>query len=410
MSLRLSHWARATFASLSVRNYRLYFAGQAVSLTGTFMQQVAQGWLVLELTRSGTTLGLISALQNVPVLILAPWGGTLADRFSKRRILILTQTGFGLLALILGALVAAGVARLWMVAALAACFGLINCIDNPTRQSFVVEMVGGPQLRNAVSLHSTAMNLARILGPAVAGALIVAVGTAPCFILNGLSYGAVVAMLLAMRPDELYPAPTAGPARGRVLDGFRYAYATAAVRHLLVIMALIGCLTYEFQVSLPLLAQFTFQGNAASYAALTSALGVGAVVGGLLTASRKTASLQAVSTAALLFGLAALLASSMPTFALAVAGVALLGFTSIYFSATANTTLQLACDPQMRGRVMALWSMAFLGSTTIGGPVIGFIGQHASPRWGLATGGLAALLAAAYGLRQVRSHAGAHAA
>jgi len=409
MSLKLAKWGRATFGSLSIRNCRLYFIGQSISQTGTFMQQVAQAWLVLQLTNSGTALGLIAALQNLPVLLLAPWGGALADRFPKRKLLLLTQTGFGLLALLLGALVITGLVRLWMVAALALCFGLIMCIDSPTRQSFIVEMVGGSQLTNAVSLNSAMMNLARIIGPAIAGVLIMAVGTASCFVLNGLSYGAVVITLAAMRASELYPAPLAGRGQGRILDGFRYAYSTAILRHILIIMALIGTLMYEFQVSLPLLAQFTFHGNAASYAALTSALGIGAVIGGIATASRKATSLKAVAVAALLFGLAGLLAAFMPTFMLTVVGVVVLGFFSIYFSATGNTTLQLSCDPQMRGRIMALWSMAFLGSTTFGGPIIGFIGQQLGARWSLATGGLAALTAAAYGLhhasRQVRPNA-----
>jgi MFS family permease len=397
MSLQLAKWGRVTFASLWVRNYRLYFIGQTISQSGTFMQQVAQAWLVLKLTNSGTALGLIAALQNLPILLFAPLGGTLADRFSKRKLLIFTQTGFGLLALILGALVITNLVQLWHVAALALCFGLINCIDNPTRQSFVVEMVGAPQLRNAVSLNSTMMNLSRIVGPAIAGVLITLVGMAPCFIINGLSYAAVIIMLLAMRGSELYAASAVRRGAGQIVEGFRYAFSTPILRNMLVIMAIIGTLTYEFQVSLPLLAEFTFHGDASSYAALTSALGIGAVIGGIVTASRKMTSFNTLVVAAFMFGGAALLAAFMPTLSLAVVGVVLLGFCSIYFSSTGNTTLQLSSDPQMRGRIMALWSMAMLGSTTIGGPVIGFIGQQFGPRWGLATGGIAALAAATFG-------------
>ena len=402
MSLQLAKWGRGTFASLWVRNYRLYFIGQTISQSGTFMQQVAQAWLVLKLTNSGTALGLIAALQNLPVLLFAPLGGILADRFSKRTLLLVTQTAFGFLALLLGALVISGLVRLWMVAALAFCFGIINCIDNPTRQSFVVEMVGEPQLRNAVSLNSTMMNLSRIIGPAVAGAVIAAVGMAPCFVLNGLSYGAVIITLIIMQAGQLHPAVRANSGRGQIAEGFRYAFSTPILRDILVIMAIIGTLTYEFQVSLPLLAEFTFQGNASSYALLTSALGIGAVIGGIVTASRKSTSFKTLVVAALLFGLAALVVAFMPTLELAVAAVVLLGFCSIYFSATGNTTLQLASNPEMRGRVMALWSMAVLGSTTLGGPIIGFIGQHIGARWGLATGGVAAVAAAAYGLLATR--------
>jgi MFS family permease len=403
MSLQIAKWGRSTFSSLGVRNYRLYFTGQMVSQSGTFMQQVAQAWLVLKLTNSGTALGLIAALQSLPVLLFAPLGGTLADRYSKRTLLLVTQTVFGLLALLLGTLVITNVVQLWMVAMIAFAFGLVNCIDNPTRQSFVVEMVGPTQLRNAVTLNSTMFNLSRILGPALAGVLIAAIGMAPCFILNGLSYGAVIVMLLAMQAGELYATARVTSGRGQVAEGFRYAFSTPVVRNTLLIMAVIGTLTYEFQVSLPLLAEFTFQGNASSYAALSSALGIGAVIGGLVTASRRSTSFSTVVSAALVFGLAALLAASMPTLGLAVGATVVLGFFSIYFSSTANTTVQLASDPQMRGRVMALWAMAVLGSTTIGGPIIGFIGQHASARWALATGGLAAVAAAAFGILAVRT-------
>ncbi len=402
MALSLAKWGRETFASLWVRNYRLYYIGQTISVSGTFTQQVAQAWLVLKLTNSGAALGLIAALQNLPVLLFAPWGGALADRYPKRRLLLVTQAGFGLLALLLGLLVITGWVRLWMVAALAFCFGLINAIDNPTRQSFIVEMVGAPHLRNAVSLNSTMMNVSRIIGPAIAGILITTIGLAPCFVLNGLSYAVVIVMLLAMHVAELNPAAVAPKGKGQIREGLRYVRATPLLRHILVIMAIIGTLTYEFQVSLPLMAEFTFAGTAGNYAALTSALGVGAVIGGLATASRKSASFRTLVVAAFFFGLSALAASVMPTLPLTVAGVMVVGFCSIYFSSTGNTALQLGSDPQMRGRVMALWAVAVLGSTAIGGPIIGFIGQYAGARWGLATGGVAALVAAGYGLLAMR--------
>jgi len=392
----------STFSSLRIRNYRLYYIGQIISNCGTWMQSIAQAWLVLKLTNSGTALGLITALQSIPVLVLGPWGGVLADRFPKRKLLILTQLAFGILALILGVLVATGAVRLWMVAALAFGFGLTNVIDNPTRQSFVVEMVGESELKNAVTLFSSLVNLSRIIGPTIAGILITTIGLAPCFIVNGLSYGAVVVMLLVMRASELHPTARLVRARGQVIAGLSYVWSTSVLRDLLVIMAIIGTLTYEFQVSLPLIAQFAFHGNAASYAALSASLGVGAVVGGLVTASRKKTSFQAVVLAALLFGAATLGASLMPTLGMAVAALVIVGFCSITFSAMGNTTLQLTSMPQMRGRVMSLWAIAFLGSTTIGGPIIGFIGQHVSPQWALATGGLAALVAGAYGVVALR--------
>jgi len=393
---------QSTFSSLRIHNYRLDFFGQVISSSGTWMQSIAQAWLVLTLTSSGTALGLVTALQSLPVLLFGPFGGVLADRFAKRKLLIITQSVFGLLALVQGTLVATGVVRLWMVAALAFAFGLTKVIDSPTRQSFVVEMVGEGELKNAVTLFSTLVNMSRIVGPAIAGILITTIGLAPCFILNGLSYGAVVVMLLVMRASELHPAARLSHARGQVIAGLRYVWSTPVLRDVLVMMALIGTLTYEFQVSLPLIAQLTFHGNAASYAVLSASFGVGAVVGGLLTASRKATSFRAVVLAALLFGATALAASVMPTLGLVAVALVAVGFCSINFSAMGNTTLQLASIPEMRGRVMSLWVIAFLGSTTIGGPIIGFIGQHVSPQWALATGGLAALVAGAYGLSALR--------
>ena len=402
MAQALRQIGEATFSSLRIRNYRLYFVGQIISNCGTWMQSIAQAWLVLKLTNSGTALGLVVALQSLPVLVLGPWGGVLADRFSKRKLLIITQLTFGILALVLGTLVATGVVRLWMVAALAFCFGLVNVIDNPTRQSFVVEMVGESELKNAVTLFSSLVNLSRIIGPTIAGILIATIGLAPCFFVNGLSYGAVVIMLLVMRASELHPAIRLARASGQVIAGLRYVWSTPVLRDVLVIMAIIGTLTYEFQVSLPMIAEFTFNGTASSYAALSASLGVGAVVGGLITASRKATSFQAVVLAALLFGATVLAASLMPTLGLTAAALMVVGFCSITFSAMGNTVLQLTSTPQMRGRVMSLWAIAFLGSTTIGGPIIGFIGQHVGPRWALATGGLAALVAGAYGVLALR--------
>ena len=402
MTQALRQIGEATFSSLRIRNYRLYFGGQIISNCGTWMQSIAQAWLVLKLTNSGTALGLVVALQSLPVLVLGPWGGVLADRFSKRRLLVITQLTFAVLALVLGTLVATGVVRLWMVAALAFCFGLVNVIDNPTRQSFVVEMVGESELKNAVTLFSSLVNLSRIIGPTIAGVLIATIGLAPCFFVNGLSYVAVVIMLLVMRASELHPAIRLARASGQVIAGLRYVWSTPVLRDVLVIMAIIGTLTYEFQVSLPMIAEFTFNGTASSYAALSASLGVGAVVGGLITASRKATSFHAVVLAALLFGATVLAASLMPTLGLTAAALMVVGFCSITFSAMGNTVLQLTSTPQMRGRVMSLWAIAFLGSTTIGGPIIGFIGQHIGPRWALATGGLAALVAGAFGVLALR--------
>ncbi len=371
------------------------------------MQSLAQAWLVLQLTDSGTALGLVTALQCVPVLVLGPFGGIVADRFPKRRLLMLTQSALGLLALTLGVLVITGWVRIWMVCLCALGKGLVDSLDNPTRQSFVVEMVGEDHLRNAVTLYSSLVNLARVVGPALAGLLIATVALAPCFILNGLSYAAVVIMLLMIRPAELFTPPRMLRADGQILAGFRYVASTPVLRNVLLMLGLIGTLTYEFQVSLPLVAEYGFHGDAGSYAALMSAMGAGAVLGGLMTAAKKNTSPHLLIGAALSFGLAVLLASTMPVLVLATLAMILVGYFSISFTSLGNSVLQLESAPHMRGRVMGFWSIAFLGSTAIGGPIVGWIGEHTEPQWALGVGGIAAIVAAIFGfvtLRNTRSH------
>ncbi len=391
---RISH---ETFSSLHIRNYRLYYLGQIISTSGTFMQMVAQAWLVLKLTNSGAALGIATALQFLPILFFSPFGGVIADRVSKRKILFFTQSIAGILAIILGVMVATNLVQLWMVYLLAFALGIVNVFDNPTRQTFYMELVGPDHIRNAVTLYSTLVNLARIIGPAIAGALIAAVGLAPCFLINGFSYIAVVAMLALMHTDELLTTPPVPAAKGQIMEGFKYVFSTPVLRITLIMMAIIGTLTYEFQVSLPLIAQFTFKGDASSYAFLTAAMGFGAAIGGILFASRKGVAPYKLVSATLLFGVAILVAALMPSLLLTAAAMVLVGLCSINFSSLGNSILQLQSNPQMRGRVMALWSVAFLGSSTIGGPIVGWFAETAGPRWGLALGSLAALIAASLG-------------
>jgi len=393
----LKQYSLDTFSSLQVHNYRLYYIGQVISTSGTFMQSIAQAWLVLKLTDSGTALGVVTALQYLPVLFLGPYGGLIADRFSKRTILYLTQSISGLLALILGVLVATQWVTLWSVYLLAFCLGLVSAVDNPVRQSFVVEIVGETKLKNAVTLYSSLVNLARVIGPAIAAGVIAVFGLAPCFIINGISYGAVVIMLYRMDPGELKVTPPLARSKGQIRQGFQYVLATPVLWNALLMLAIIGTLTFEFQVSLPLIARFTFNGNASSYALLSSAMGIGAVAGGLLIAGQKTVSPGRLVGAALLFGLTVLAAAFMPSLALAVVALVLVGVASITFTSLGNSLLQLESSPQMRGRVMSFWTIAFLGSSTIGGPIVGWFGDFFGPRWGLAAGGLAALAAAALG-------------
>ncbi|HEY9153077.1 MAG TPA: MFS transporter, partial [Anaerolineales bacterium] len=356
-----------------------------------------------KLTNSGTALGITSALQYVPILILGPYGGVIADRFSKRKILYFTQSISGILALILGALVMTNLVQVWMVYILAFCLGMVNVFDNPTRQTFYMELVGSDHLRNAVTLYSTLVNLARIIGPAIAAVTIAVFGLAPCFVINGISYVAVVIMLAMMNTSELIVTPPVPPTKGQIQEGFKYVISTPVIGSTLLMMALIGTLTYEFQVSLPLIAQFTFKGDASSYALLTASMGFGAAFGGIFFASRKGIQPFKVVSASLFFGLAVLAAAFMPSLILTGLALVFVGISSINFSSLGNSILQLESSPQMRGRVMSFWSIAFLGSTTIGGPMVGWFAEVAGARWGLALGGIAALIAAILGVFTLRN-------
>jgi MFS family permease len=402
-----------TFRSLSVRNYRLYFAGQVVSVSGTWMQQVAQAWLVLRLTNSGVALGTVTALQFLPVLLGGAWGGVIADRFDKRRVLFGTQATAGLLALVLGLLTLSGDIQLWMVYVLAAALGCVNAVDNPSRQAFVHEMVGRADLPNAVSLNSVLMNAARVIGPALAAVLIVTVGLAPCFLINAASYAAVIIGLAMMRREDLLGTGTVARAKGQLRAGLHYAWSTPELRNPLLLMVVIGTLAYEFQVTLPLMARFTFHGGAGAYGLMTSSMAAGAVVGGLAVASRERPTSKGLTRAALAFGLLILGVAAAPSLAIEVAILVLMGAASIAFIAMSNSTLQLRSDPAMRGRVMALFAVAFLGSTPIGAPVVGAVAQAWGPRASIAIGGVAALVAAVVTagrpLRAIVSRSEAHA-
>lgn len=391
-----------TFSSLAIRNYRLYFGGQAVSLVGTWMQALAMSWLALELTHSGTAIGLVLAARSLPILLLGAYGGLVADRVAKRPLLLATQTAFAILALALGLLAATGTVRLWMVFVFAALFGTIHAVDMPARQAFVVEMVGARHVQNAVSLNSVLINSSRAVGPAFAGALIATVGVGVCFLVNAASFVAVIAALALMRPGELHPAPPVARERGQVRAGLRYVRETPGLRTPLIMMALIGTLAYEFPVVLPLFAERVLDGGADVFGMLTSAMGLGAVAGGLLVATAGVTGLAPLTTSAAAFGGAILLAALVPTLPGTLVAFALVGAASTAFMATCSSTLQLTTDGRFRGRVMALWAIMFQGSTPIGGPVLGGVCELASPRYALAVGALACLAAALIGARAVR--------
>ena len=400
---------RKTFSSLKVPNYRLYFTGQSISLVGTWMQMTAQSWLVLTLTHSSTALGLTVALQTLPVLLFGPYGGVIADRVDKRRLMVILQMAMGVQALVLGLLTVFNLVRFWEICVLAVILGLNNAFENSARQSFVREMVGKDELRNAITLNSVTVNAARAVGPAVGGILIATVGIGICFLLNAASFVAVVTSLLIMDRSTLRPSTPAPRAKGQLREGLRYAKRTPTIAIPLAMMGLVGLLAYEFQVSLPVLAQQTFHGGSEAYGFMTAAMGIGAVVGGLFTAARGRTGLRPMILASVGFGLTILVTAFAPVFALACAALLFAGWASVSFIAIGNSTIQLSSEPHMRGRAIALWQVAFQGTTPVGGPLIGWIIAMSDPRAGLAVGGVSCLVAALGGYllaRRLRPVAG----
>jgi MFS family permease len=388
---------RVTFAALAVPNYRLYYGGQAISLIGTWMQMTAQSWLVLTLTHSGAALGGVVALQTIPVLLLAPYGGVIADRVDKRRLMVALQSAMGVQALVLGLLTVTGAVQVWEIGALAFVLGLNNAFENPARQSFMMEMVGPEHLRNAVSLNSVLVNVARTIGPAVAGVLIATVGDGVCFLVNAASFVAVVTTLVIMDRSQLRPSTPAVRAPGQLREGLEYVRGNRDLWIPLAMMAAVGCLTYEFQVSLPVMAKHGLNAGATGFGFMTAAMGFGAVCGGLMMAARGKTGLRPLVFAAFAFGVAMTFATAAPTLAVELVALAFVGAASITFMSTGNSTLQLTAEPSMRGRVMSLWFVAFQGSTPIGGPVVGVVMGLLGARAGLGLGAITCIVVAAVG-------------
>jgi MFS family permease len=389
---------RRTFSSLSIYNFRLFFIGQGISVCGTWMQTVSLSLLVLKLTGSGAQLGLVVAAQYLPLLLFGAYGGVIADRFNKRHVLYVTQSMQGILALTLGLLVVSNTVQLWMVYVVAVGLGLATFVDNPSRQTFIIEMVGSDRLKNAVTLNSTMVNGARIIGPSIAAALIATVGIGFCFLINAASYIAVLVALFAMHSSELFPAALAKREPGQIRAGLRYAWNTPALKSTLLMMLIVGTFTYEFPVILPLFATRTLHGNATTYSLMTAAMGVGAVGGGLYSAGRDVAKQKQLVGVAVLFGISLLLTAIAPNLPVALLVLVVVGGLSVLFISLGNTTLQLTSAANMRGRVMALWAIAFVGTTPIGGPIIGTIADLSNPRVGLLVGGVSAILAGVIGL------------
>jgi MFS family permease len=403
---RVTDVGRVTFAALAIPNYRRYIAGQSVSLIGTWMQMAAQSWLVLSLTGSATALGVIIALQTLPVLALGPYGGVVADRVDKRRLMVILQGAMGVQALILGVLTVTGVVRVWEIGALAVLLGLNNAFENPARQAFMLELVGSESLRNAVSLNSVLVNVARLIGPAVAGIMIATVGEGVCFLANAASFVAVVASLVTMDKTALSPTEPTPRARGQLREGLRYVRSTPELAIPLLMMGLVGCLTYEFQVSLPVMASRGLHVGATGFGFMTAAMGLGAIVGGLRVAARGKTGLAPLLAAVCALGVTVMLAALAPDLALELAALAFAGAASISFMSTGNSTLQLTAEPSMRGRVMSLWFVAFQGSTPIGGPIVGVVMAAFGARAGLGLGAVTCAAAAVLGVAAVRRQRG----
>lgn len=385
---------KRSFESLEVPNYRRYFTGQVVSLSGNWMQTVAEVWLILSLTDNGFAVGITTALQFLPILLAGAWGGAIADRFSKRSLLLVTQAAMMVPPLILFAVTASGAVQPWMVFALVFMRGSLIAIDNPARQAFVMEIVGRERIVNAVSLNSVIVHSARVVGPALAGILIATVGVAPCFGLNAATFVVMIWALWSIDGKSVDAAPRANRDDRGVMDAVRHVRATPELGVPLLLMAIVGTLGLNFHVVLPLLAKLTFAGGATSYAVLVSSMGLGSVIGALVTGARGQTGLGVIAFSALGFGTMALLAALMPSLATEIPILALLGASAVTFAAAINSTLQLVVSPEMRGRVMALYTVVFLGSTPIGGPLVGWISESYDPRWALAMAAFSGLLAA----------------
>ncbi|MFJ6723927.1 MFS transporter [Streptomyces sp. NPDC091281] len=389
MRARLRH----TFRSLAVRNFRLFAIGQVLSVSGTWMMVVAQDWLVLSLTDdSATALGAVTAAQFTPVLLLTLYGGRLADRHDKRRLLILCNSVSGGCALVLALLDLGGALKLWHVFAFALCLGTVNAVEVPTRMSFVSEMVGPDLLPNASSLSAVYFNLARVLGPAAAGALIAASGTGTVMALNAASYPAVVAGLCMMRTAELTRAPR--DATARLTDGLRHLAARPDLVAPMALVLFVGLFGMNFHLTLPLLAKTVFHADAASFGLLTTAFAAGSLLGGLAgTARRGRPSARTVTGAALAFCALETATGWAPTFAVAAVLLTATGFATIYFAQAANHRIQLGSDPRYRGRVLAVYTLVMQGTTPLGGLLVGWLSARLGARSGLYTGGLASLAA-----------------
>ncbi|WP_426594358.1 MFS transporter [Cellulomonas sp. McL0617] len=385
-----------TFSSLQFRNYRLWFAGALVANIGTWMQRVAQDWLVLtQLSdESGVAVGITTALQFAPVLVLSPWAGLLADRVDRRKLLMATQFAQGVLAAGLGLLVMSGDAHLWQVYLFALTLGCVTAIDGPVRQTFVAELVPPAKLSNAVGLNSASFNAARLIGPGVAGLLIAAVGTGWVFLINAATFAATIFALTAMRTADLRPMPTVVRAKGQLREGIAYVRGRSDILVIMVVVGVVSTFGLNFQLTSAMMARTVFDRGAGEYGILGSVLAIGSLTGALLAARRERPRVRLVIGSAFGFGIATGVMALMPTYPSYVVACIPVGLASLTMMTAANSTIQMTTDPAVRGRVMALYMMVFLGATPIGSPIVGWIGQAFGPRWAIGIGSITALLVA----------------
>jgi MFS family permease len=387
----------ATFTSLRFRNYRLWFAGALVANVGTWMQRVAQDWLVLtELSDdSGVAVGIVTGLQFAPALVISPWAGLLADRVDRRKLLMVTQGSMGVLAAGLGALVMSGHARLWHVYVFALALGIVAAFDAPARQTFVAQLVPHANLANAVGLNSASFNAARLVGPGAAGLLIAAVGTGWVFWINAVSFAGTIGALLLMRSAEMRPMPSVARSKGQIREGVRYVRGQPQIVATMVVIGVVSAFGLNFQMTSALMARTVFDRGPQEYGVLGSVLAIGSLAGALLAARRERPRLRLVVGAAAAFGLAASALALMPTFTAYTLMCIPVGLASLTMMTAANASIQMSTEPAMRGRVMALYMMVFQGATPFGSPVVGWIGERFGARWAVGIGGITAVLVAA---------------
>ncbi|VTR77852.1 MFS transporter [Cellulomonas hominis] len=396
----------STFASLTYPNYRLWFGGALVANIGTWMQRVAQDWLVLTVLSddSGLAVGITTALQFLPTLLLSAWAGVLADRVNRRKLLMLTQGGMGLLAFGLGVLVLSGNAQLWHVYLFALGLGAVAALDQPVRQTFVAELVPAGRLSNAVGLNSTSFNAARLIGPGLAGLLIAAVGTGWVFVINGVSFAATILALLLMRTSELRPMPVAPRAKGQIREGVRYVRGRSDILVIMVVICVVSTFGLNFQMTSALMARAEFGKGAGEYGILGSVLAIGSLAGALLAARRERPRVRLVIGAAFAFGVATGVQALMPTYTSYAIACIPVGLASLTMMTAANTTIQMSTDPAVRGRVMSLYMIVMLGATPVGSPIVGWIGETFGARWSIGIGSITALLVSTLAALWARKH------